>query len=61
MEEIEQQSDDAAEATQKNKIVITAADIIINPFTYSHYKQENSDQIDQINVMGIPDEQRQSK
>lgn len=55
-EEIEENGDNSVDAILKRKTVLNAADIIINPFTYSPYHQENSVLIDQINVTGIPDE-----
>lgn len=48
-----------AEKLMMRKTTLTAADIIINPFTYSLDKQENSAMMaDQANDPGIPGEKR---
>ena len=56
--EVDEPVDASIDAIVKKKTVINAADIVINPFTYTLNSQENNVIIDQINVTGIPDEKK---
>ena len=48
-----------AEKLTMRRMALTAADIIINPFTYSLDKQDNGAMmVDQANYPGMPDEKR---